>query len=57
MWPPEVRAPTQGRPYGSQREPGIFIGDTEGTEISQRHQGSPCIFVYSYENSSSPCNR
>ena len=22
-------------------------GDTEGTEISRRHQGSPCIFVYS----------
>ena len=25
-------------------------GDTEGTEISQRHQGSPCIFVYSVVN-------
>src|SRR5438093_11672867 len=36
-----------------------FIGDTEGTEISQRHQGSPCISVYSVspiEDSSSPRN-
>jgi len=25
----------------------FFLTTTEGTEISQRHQGSPCIFVYS----------
>ena len=31
-----------------QRQDVLFHhGDTEGTEISQRHQGSPCIFVYS----------
>ena len=30
-----------------QRQDVLFHhGDTEGTEISQRHQGSPCIFVY-----------
>jgi len=28
MWPPELRAPTQGRPYGLQGRTGIFIGDT-----------------------------
>ena len=31
-----------------QRQDVLFHhGDTEGTEISQRYQGSPCIFVYS----------
>ena len=29
-------------------------GDTEGTEISQRHQGSPCVSAHSAENPSQP---
>ena len=44
LHPPETAIQT----VTLQRQDVLFHhGDTEGTEISQRHQGSPCIFVYS----------